>query len=67
MELSARNQLKGNIKSIESDSIMSEVVINVAGIDICSTITTNSVERLGLQIGDEATAIIKATEVIISK
>jgi molybdopterin-binding protein len=67
MQLSARNQLKGRVTAIESDSIMSEVVINIGGIDICSTITTNSVERLGLCIGDEATAIIKASEVIISK
>ncbi len=67
MQLSARNQLKGRIKSIESDSIMSEIIMEVAGVEICSTITTNSVERLGLHIGDEATAIIKSSEVIISK
>lgn len=67
MQISARNQLTGRIKSIESDAIMSEVILEVAGVEICSTITTTSVERLGLHIGDQATAIIKASEVIISK
>ncbi len=67
MQLSARNQLTGRIKSIESDSIMSEIVMEVAGMEICSTITTNSVERLDLHIGDQATAIIKSSEIIISK
>ncbi|MGI6452668.1 MAG: TOBE domain-containing protein [Syntrophomonadaceae bacterium] len=67
MPLSARNQLKGRIKSIQSDNVMSEVVIDVGGMEICSTITANSVTRLGLKIGDEASAIIKASDVIISK
>jgi molybdopterin-binding protein len=67
MELSARNQLKGTIKSIKKDSVMAEVVVDLGGRDIVAAITANSVERMGLHEGDEVKAIIKATEVMIAK
>jgi molybdopterin-binding protein len=67
MELSARNQLKGKVKSVKLGAIMAEVVVDVAGQEVVSEITKGSVERLKLQTGDAVTVIIKSTEVMIGK
>jgi molybdopterin-binding protein len=67
MELSARNQLKGKVKDITHGAVMAEVIIDVGGTDIVAAITDSSVKRLNLRVGDQVTAIIKATEVIIGK
>jgi molybdopterin-binding protein len=68
MGLSARNQLTGTIKSIKTDDIMAEVVIELPdGQTITSTITRGSADRLELSEGDEAQAVIKASEVMVNK
>ncbi len=67
MELSARNQLRGRVKEVKLGNIMAEVIVDVGGNEIAAAITRASAERLGLKIGDEVTAIIKATEVMIGK
>ena len=68
MEISARNQLKGRVKSVRSGDIMSEVVVVLAdGQEITSVITRDAVEHLQLQPGDEVAAVIKSTEVMIRK
>jgi molybdopterin-binding protein len=67
MQLSARNQLKGTITSVKLGVVMAEIVLKVGDNEIAAAITRTSAERLGLKEGDEATAIIKATEVIIAK
>jgi molybdopterin-binding protein len=67
MELSARNQLRGTIKSVTLGNVMAEVVVDVGGQEITSAITRGSAERLGLAEGDEVVAIVKATEVVIGK
>jgi molybdopterin-binding protein len=66
MELSARNQLKGTVRSVEHGAIMSEVVVDVGGQEVVAAITRGSAERLGLRDGAEVTAIIKATDVMIA-
>ena len=67
MNLSARNQLKGTIKSIKKGDLMAEVVVEIGGQDLVSVITAGSVDRLGLKTGDAIAAVIKATEVMIAK
>ena len=68
MELSARNQLKGHIKDITLGNVVAEVTIVLPdGQEIVAVITYHSSERLNLQIGDEVTAIIKSTDVILGK
>jgi molybdopterin-binding protein len=67
MELSARNQFKGTVKSIQIGAIMAEVVVDIGGQQIVAEITKSSVERLGLKQGDGVTAIVKSTEVMIGK
>jgi molybdopterin-binding protein len=65
--LSARNQFIGTVKSVKLGGIMAEVVVAVGSIEIVSAITRTSAETLDLQVGDQVTAIIKSTEVIIDK
>ena len=65
--LSARNQLPAVIKSVKLGNVMAEVVMDVNGSEIVSSITRGSAEMLNLQPGDRVKAIIKATEVIVEK
>ena len=67
MQLSARNQIKGTVKSIQLGAIMAEVVVDIGNHQIVSEITKSSVERLGLKQGDAVTVIVKSTEVMIGK
>jgi molybdopterin-binding protein len=65
--LSARNQFKGTVKSVKLGNVMAEVIVKVGDIEVVAAITRDSAERLGLKPGDAATAVIKATEVMIAK
>ncbi len=66
VEISSRNQLRATIVRIERSAIMSEVIMRLGdGQELVSAITTSSVERLNLQVGDEVFAIVKATEVMV--
>jgi molybdopterin-binding protein len=65
--LSARNQFKGTVKSVRLGEVMAEVVVAVGGLEIVSAITRGSAESLGLKAGDEVTAVIKSTEVMIAR
>jgi molybdopterin-binding protein len=68
MRLSARNQLKGTVKSVELGAVMATVVVGLdGGQEIVSAITKESAEQLGLKAGDEVTAVIKSTEVMVGK
>ena len=65
--LSARNQLKGTIKSVKLGTVMAEVVLTVGSVEVVSVITRDSAERMKLKAGDTAAAVIKATTVMILK
>ena len=67
MDISARNQLRGKIAAIKLGTVMAEVSLQVAGQEVVAAVTRSSVERLGLKVGDDAVAIIKATAVMIGK
>jgi molybdopterin-binding protein len=65
--LSARNQLPGKVKSVKLGNVMAEVVIEVGSMELVSVITRHSAEQLGLKTGDVVTAVIKSTEILVSK
>jgi molybdopterin-binding protein len=68
MKLSARNQLNGKITNVELGAVMANVKIEVTEPNVnTAVITKESAEKLGLTNGDDVTAIIKSTEVIIGK
>jgi len=68
MQLSTRNQLKGTIKDIKKGPVSTEVTVEVAGqVMVVASITTGSADTMGLKIGDDVTALIKASSVMIAK
>ncbi len=67
MQLSARNQLPGVVKKVTLGKIMAEVIVDVGGQEVAAEITAASARRLKLKKGDQVTAIIKSTEVLIGK
>ncbi len=68
MEISARNKMNGKITDIKTGGVMVSVKIQVEEPgEITALITKESVEKLGLKEGDDATAIIKSTEIIVGK
>ena len=66
MKLSARNQLRGTVSSINRGEAIANVAIDVGGQRLVSSITVEAVEELGLSEGTEVTAIVKASDVIIA-
>ncbi len=61
MEQSIRNQLPGTIRSIVSDKVLSEVIVETSIGDIASVITTRSVEEMKLKVDDKVFVLVKAT------
>lgn len=68
MKISARNQLKGKIVGIQKGQTTAHVRIDIGGgAVITSSITNEAVDELALKVGDDAVAIIKASDVIVGK
>jgi molybdopterin-binding protein len=68
MKLSARNQIKGKVVSVQRGETTGHVRIDVGnGIIITSSITNEAIDELGLAVGDDAIAIIKASDVMVAK
>jgi molybdopterin-binding protein len=67
MQISARNQLRGTVTAVTLGGVMAEVVVQVGDHEVVSVVTRTSAEELGLAEGDEVTAIIKSTEVMLAK
>jgi len=66
MKISARNILKGKVKQVSPGAVNTEVIIELpGGFEIVSIITGESADKLGLAVGEEAYAIIKASSVIV--
>jgi len=68
MKLSARNQLKGRIVELRRGATTAHVRIDIGnGVIVTSSITNEAVDDLGLSVGDDAIAVIKASDVMIAK
>ena len=66
MKISARNQIKGKIVQLTEGAVNTEVIIEITGgQQIASIITKTSAQHLGLAVGKEAYAIVKANEVMV--
>jgi molybdopterin-binding protein len=67
MKLSARNVIKGRVVAVTPGAVNVEVVLEIApGVQVVSIITKNSAESLGLAVGKEAYAVVKASSVMIA-
>ena len=68
MKLSARNQLKGRIVEVRKGTTTAHVRIDIGnGVVVTSSITNEAVDELGLAVGDQAIAVIKASDVMVAK
>ena len=65
MKISARNQLKGKIVAIDHGVTTSHVKIDVGGSIITAAITKTSVAEMKLEVGKQAFAIVKASDVMV--
>jgi molybdopterin-binding protein len=66
-ERSARNRFPGVVRSVEADGVMALVEIEAGPFLVTAAITRDSVEELGLAAGVRATAVVKATSVMIER
>jgi molybdopterin-binding protein len=68
MRLSARNQIKGKVVSVQKGQTTGHVRIDIGqGVVITSSITNDAIDDLELKVGDEAIAVIKASDVMVAK
>lgn len=66
MKLSARNQFAGTIAEIRKGATTSHVRIEIGpGVIFTASITNEAVEELGLAVGGKATAVVKASDVMV--
>ena len=65
IKLSATNQIKGVVSEIKDGAVNAEVIIDANGSKISAVITKESVNGMSLKVGDDVTAIIKATQIIV--
>ena len=65
--ISLRNKLIGKVISIESDKLLSKLIIDTEVGEITSIITSNAVNQLKIKIGLDVTAMIKTNELMLSK
>ena len=67
MKLSARNQLRGTVRSVNEGAAVANVELDVQGQRLVASVTVEAVTDLALAEGDQVTAVIKASDVIIAK
>ena len=67
MKISARNVIKGKVKSVTSGAVNSEITVEIpGGTEVVSIITKKSADDLKLAPGKQVYAVIKASNVMIA-
>lgn len=66
MKISARNRLKGTVLEITKGATTAHVRVQVEGSVITASITNEAVDELGLVVGGDAYAVVKASDVMIA-
>ncbi len=67
MRVSARNKLPGTVSDIQTDGLMAKVSVRIGDNHIVALITAESVAELELHVGDQVSALIKSTSVMLAK
>ncbi len=62
---SARNRLPGLVTAIVSDTVMAQVELQAGPFRLVSLMSSEAVRELGLEVGSRATAVVKATTVLV--
>ena len=66
MKISARNKLRGRVVEVKKGATTAHVRIDVNGTVVTASITNEAVDELGLKVGQTATAVIKASDVMVA-
>ena len=66
-ELSARNRFRGTVREIKTEGLLSQVELDAGPFRVVAVVTREAVEELGLEPGAPATAIVKATSVMLER
>ena len=66
MKISARNRLKGKIVEVTKGATTAHVRIDVGGSIVTASITNEAVDELGLAVGGQAYAVVKASDVMVA-
>jgi len=67
MKLSARNQINGKLVAVQQRQIPGHVQINIGhGVVITASVTNDAIDDLKLAVGDDAFAVIKASDVMVA-
>ena len=67
VRISGRNRLQGIVDEVRREGLVAQVRLRIGDQWLTAVITRDALDELGLKRGDEATALIKATEVMIAK
>ena len=66
MKISARNTLKGKVVEVTKGATTAHVKIDIGGAVVTASITNQSVDDLGLEVGKDAYAVVKASDVMVA-
>lgn len=66
-EVSARNRFRGTVREIKTEGLLAQVELEAGPFRIVSVVTREAVEQLGLRPGMQATALVKATSVLLER
>ncbi|ATW26969.1 TOBE domain-containing protein [Candidatus Formimonas warabiya] len=67
MKVSGRNQIGGRVAKVERDGLMAKVTIDVDRCTMTSVITGDAVDDLNIKEGDQVSALVKSTSVMLMK
>jgi molybdopterin-binding protein len=66
-EVSARNRFRGTVREVKVEGLLAQVELDAGPFRIVSIVTREAVEELGLRPGSPATALVKATSVLLER
>ena len=67
MKISGRNRLPGEVTEVRIDGLLAQIGLRVGDNHIVALISAEAARELGLKVGDRATALVKATSVMVVK
>ena len=66
-DLSARNRLTGTVREVKIEGLLAQIELEAGPFRIVSMITREAAEQLALEPGDQATAVVKATSIMVER
>lgn len=67
MKINARNQLTGEVTAIKKGGVMCQVKLKAGGGDMSSVMTLDSLDDLGIKLGDKVRIVVKSINVLLVK